>query len=229
MLQYGNTIQVCSVNKIEEMENLPILINNVKVDNLGNYMDSILLNFKKYFGYYDNDTKTGQDELTVSGGHVGIGTISNIVGRVDIDKIKNRNNLTDINEPFVIKYSGMRYLDLIKNKIISDLSGLSNKWNINMSWVDDVDVDEKSVLINDIIKNNRDYKLKIDKIYSDSAAKKYDKKYTNELVNNMIKNLKNELSNLDIERLRELKNQSVMNKKVMLKKDIRRIDTNGNI
>ena len=134
MLQYGNTIQVCSVNKIEEMENLPILINNVKVDNLGNYMDSILLNFKKYFGYYDNDTKTGQDELTVSGGHVGIGTISNIVGKIDIDKIKNRNNLTDINEPFVIKYSGMRYLDLIKNKIISDLSGLSNKWNINMSW-----------------------------------------------------------------------------------------------
>ena len=79
-------------------------------------MTDLLKNFQKILGYYDPDTSTGQDEITVSGGHGGIGTISNIFGRC-----KNGG-----------PYNGMKWLDLFKNKIISDLSGVP--FDMNLIW-----------------------------------------------------------------------------------------------
>jgi hypothetical protein len=38
----------------------------------------LLGNFKKHLGYHNPDTSIGQDEITVSGGHGGIGSISNV-------------------------------------------------------------------------------------------------------------------------------------------------------
>jgi hypothetical protein len=120
LLQYGGgamslpTLQVCSYKKMDETENLPKLKGG-EVTDLGKYMTSLLGNFKAHLGYYDPDTSIGQDEITVSGGHGGIGSISNIFGDCE-----------------VAPYVGCRFVDMFKNKIITDLSGvpfnLSTKW-----------------------------------------------------------------------------------------------------
>jgi len=115
LLQYGGTLQVCAYKKISETEALPTLKGGAVVDDLGKYMTGLLDNFKLHLGYYDPDTSIGQDEITVSGGHGGIGSISNVFGTCDIDP-----------------YKGARFIDLFKNKIISDLSGV--KINMSVKW-----------------------------------------------------------------------------------------------
>ena len=116
LLQYGGTLQVCSYKKMEETEDLPKYKNGSDINDLGKYMTSLLNNFQKHLGYYDPDTSIGQDEITVSGGHGGIGSISNVFG-----------------ECRIAPYKGCRFIDMFKNKIISDLSGvafgLSTKWS----------------------------------------------------------------------------------------------------
>lgn len=115
MLQYGSTIQVCSFKKIAETENLPILQSGEKIEDLGKYMNGLLDNFKKHLGYDSTGTSLGQDEVTVSGGHGGIGTISNIIGTCKKEQ-----------------YLTQRYVDMFKNKIITDLSGV--RFNLNLKW-----------------------------------------------------------------------------------------------
>lgn len=115
LLQYGGTLQVCAYKKIHETENLPKLKSGEEVSDLGQYMSSLLKNFQKHLGYSDPDTSLGQDEITVSGGHGGIGSISNIMG-------------TCKNPP----YEGSRFIDMFKNKIISDLSGIP--FNLKLKW-----------------------------------------------------------------------------------------------
>ena len=115
LLQYGGTLQVCSYKKIPETQGLPTLKGGIVVDDLGKYMTGLLDNFKLHLGYYDPDTSIGQDEITVSGGHGGIGSISNVFGTCDVDP-----------------YKGCRFIDLFKNKIISDLSGV--KLNMGLKW-----------------------------------------------------------------------------------------------
>lgn len=124
LLQYGSTLQVCSYKKMQETEGLPVLKSGKVVDDLGVYMTSILKNFQQHFNYYDPDTSIGQDEITVSGGHGGIGSISNIFGTCEVDP-----------------YKGSRFIDMFKNKVISDLSGV--KFNVNLSWGDPSDSKEK--------------------------------------------------------------------------------------
>jgi len=106
LLQYGGTLQVCGYKNMDEME-LPKTIDGKPIDDLGHYMTGLLKNFQEHLGYYNPDTSIGQDEITVSGGHGGIGSISNIFGTC--------------NKP---KYEGLRFIDLFKNKIITDLAGL---------------------------------------------------------------------------------------------------------
>lgn len=106
LLQYGGTLQVCGYKNMDEME-LPKTIDGKPIDDLGHYMTGLLKNFQEHLGYYNPDTSIGQDEITVSGGHGGIGSISNIFGTCD--------------KP---KYEGLRFIDLFKNKIITDLAGL---------------------------------------------------------------------------------------------------------
>ena len=101
---------------------LPKLKDGTTVTNLGEYMETLLENFIKYFGLNPDAVEKSK---TVAGGHKGIGTFSNIFGRA-----------TKI-------YSGVRFLDLIKNKIIQDLSGIP--WpNIKMSWGDPEERKNKS-------------------------------------------------------------------------------------
>lgn len=115
LLQYGGTLQVCSYKKMGQTENLPILPSGERVTDLGKYMTDLLNEFRRRFGYYDPDTSIGQDEITVSGGHGGIGSISNIFGVCRDGDLQ-----------------GFRFIDMFKNRIISDLSGVlfktDQKW-----------------------------------------------------------------------------------------------------
>jgi hypothetical protein len=117
LLQYGGTLQVCAYKKMAQTEGLPVLKDGKMVNDLGSYMTGTLENFKKHLGYYDADTSIGQDEITVSGGHGGIGSISNVFGTCD-----------------VAPYQGLRFIDMFKNKIINDLSGV--KFNLSQRWGD---------------------------------------------------------------------------------------------
>lgn len=110
LLQYGNTLQIANLTtKMSDMsvEDLPKDKNGVPIENLGSYMDGLLKNFKQYMDY--------DDDRTVAGGHPGIGSISNI-----FKKCKKEN------------FKDIKFLDLLRNKIINDISGV--KWNITMAW-----------------------------------------------------------------------------------------------
>tara|TARA_R110000772_G_scaffold81439_2_gene173234 strand:- start:21185 stop:23002 length:1818 start_codon:yes stop_codon:yes gene_type:complete len=224
ILQYGNTIQICGFHKIEDTENLPVLKNGETIDDLGAYMTGLLKNFQTHFGYYEPDTTIGQDELTVSGGHVGIGTISGIVGKVDAQRIEdNGKEITKIIEV----YNGYRYLDLIKNKIINDLSGV--EWKIGMKWADD---DEESqgqgMLIRNILNNDKEIQDKIaleisqldnpKNIHQKSAAERRIKS-----------EYRDKLTKLGKEELIKKHDAAMLDHKVMKKKDIRKLDQHGKV
>lgn len=147
LLQYGGTLQVCSYKKMHDTEGLPVLRNSEKVEDLGKYMTGLLSNFKKHLGYYDPDTSIGQDEITVSGGHGGIGSISNIFG-----------------ECKVAPYKGCRFVDMFKNKIITDLSGVP--FSLNTKWSEgaerkeqEPEIDSKVINTEDVTKVDRQGKL----------------------------------------------------------------------
>jgi hypothetical protein len=136
LLQYGSTLQVCSFKKISETDSLPTIKGGV-VDDLGKYMTELLVNFQKHLGYHDPNTSLGQDEITVSGGHGGIGSISNIFGICKVDP-----------------YNGCRFVDMFKNKIISDLSGV--KLNLNIKWSEPSEYKTKEPEMNHKVINAED-------------------------------------------------------------------------
>ena len=110
LLQYGNTLQIADLRtKMTDMkdEDLPKAMNGEPIKNLGKYMEGLVKNFEKFLGY--------QDERTVAGGHYGIGSISNIFGKCQAKS-----------------YEGVKFLDMFKNKIINDISGV--KWGLTMPW-----------------------------------------------------------------------------------------------
>jgi hypothetical protein len=78
------------------------------------YVDMISKDYKVNYIVIPKSS-VGQDEITVSGGHGGIGSISNIFGECKVGK-----------------HSGSRFIDMFKNKIISDLSGV--KFDIDLKW-----------------------------------------------------------------------------------------------
>jgi hypothetical protein len=139
LLQYGGTLQVCSYKKMDQTADLPKLKGGT-VNDLGKYMTGLLENFQKHLGYHDPDTSIGQDEITVSGGHGGIGSISNIFGACKV-------------KPYV----GCRFVDMFKNKIITDLSGVS--FNLATKWSEgsdfkgkDPEMDNKVIPTSDVTK-----------------------------------------------------------------------------
>jgi hypothetical protein len=148
LLQYGGTLQVCSYKKMDEYgDELPKLKSGEVVNDLGAYMTGLLTNFKQYLGYHNPDTSLGQDEITVSGGHGGIGSISNI-----FDECK------------ISPYKGQRFIDMFKNKIISDLSGVP--FNLNLKWSEpkefkskDPEMDNKVIGAQDVTKVGRSGKI----------------------------------------------------------------------
>lgn len=141
LLQYGGTLQVCSYKKMNETEDLPLLRNGEVVNDLGKYMNNLLQNFQKHLNYYNPDTTLGQDEITVSGGHGGIGSITNIYGKCELPT-----------------YQDSKYIDMFKNKIISDLSGVN--FNLNLKWSEpaepfnpkEPDIDNKVINRSDVTK-----------------------------------------------------------------------------
>ena len=141
LLQYGGTLQVCSYKKMNETEDLPLLRNGEVVNDLGKYMNNLLQNFQKHLNYYNQDTTLGQDEITVSGGHGGIGSITNIYGKCELPT-----------------YQDSKYIDMFKNKIISDLSGVN--FNLNLKWSEpaepfnpkEPDIDNKVINRSDVTK-----------------------------------------------------------------------------
>ena len=113
LLQYGNTLQIADLRtKIKDMkdEDLPKDKDGNPISDLGKYTEGLVKNFEKYLGY--------QDERTKAGGHYGIGSISNIFGRCHVKA-----------------YEGVKFLDMFKNKIINDISGV--KWGLTMPWNED--------------------------------------------------------------------------------------------
>ncbi len=135
LLQYGGTLQVCSYSNIKEIPELPKYKDGRPIDDLGVYMTSLLNNFKEYLDYYDPDTSIGQDEITVSGGHGGIGSISNVFGSVKVEKENDEEgNQVEVSQ-IVLNNEGKKYIDLFKNKIIGDLSGVT--WSFGLKWKED--------------------------------------------------------------------------------------------
>ena len=110
LLQYGNTLQIANLTtKMSDMsENyLPKYKSGLPINNLGEYMDGLLKNFQTHMGY--------NDDRTVAGGHDGIGSCSNIFNKCKLES-----------------YKDIKFLDLFRNKIINDISGV--KWGITMLW-----------------------------------------------------------------------------------------------
>jgi len=117
LLQYGDTLQMCSFGNIEEYPTsiLPSTEDGDKISDLKVYTRELLEKFVNNYNF--------RNKYTLSGGHTGIGTISNI-GVLKYD-YKGNN-------PFLKKISGRRYLDLMKNHIFRDLTEVS--WDISLSW-----------------------------------------------------------------------------------------------
>lgn len=133
LLQYGGSLQIADTIGMKNIpeEELPVLRNGVIVDNLGQYTVDLLESFRLNLYY----AKT----ITKAGGHLGIGNVSNIVGVK-----KGEDDL-----------GGIKWVDIFKNKMINDLSGV--KWSLAMPWdiyKDPVErekrVNEKVLMVNQI-------------------------------------------------------------------------------
>lgn len=114
LLQYGSTLQM-----VKYKDSNTILKNGNKLDDIAVYMGEILNFFKDTLNYNDPSTYIigDGDEITKSGGHSGIGSITNICGKIGFEG----------------KYMGMKYLDLFKNKIIQDVCGIDWK-DLTVRW-----------------------------------------------------------------------------------------------
>ena len=114
LLQYGNTLQLADLRtpiKNMNVEDLPKDKSGNPIDNFGKYTEQLVENFRQHLGFPTEK----EDNRIKAGGHWGIGSISNIFGKCKIGK-----------------YKDIRFLDLFKNKIINDISGV--QWNISMIW-----------------------------------------------------------------------------------------------
>lgn len=144
LLQYGNTLQIVAYDSINQIGvgNLPILKNGNVMNNLGVYMENLLEFFKTHLGYVDPSTyvSTIGDEITVAGGHLGIGTVSNLCSTVKDGKFSGQ-------------YLGMKYIDLVKNKIIQDMTRGKCVWNnLDINWSTERDFDKKEIPFNHRVK-----------------------------------------------------------------------------
>lgn len=142
MLQYGNTLQIVSFHDFDKYveEYLPVLTDGCVVDNLAEYCNKLLYNMAIYLGYNVN---TIPSALTTAGGHKNIGSISNIWSYVHPGVVKTPNPYNPTESMLLhssamdvmSKVSGTRFLDIFRNKMIGDLSGISFK-DITMMWGD---------------------------------------------------------------------------------------------
>ena len=180
LLQYGNTMQVASLHSMAGYvkEYLPE-VDGKKIENLGGYCDELLTRMAKDFGY---NALTIPEMATKSGGHPGIGSVSNIFGSVrqNIIKVPNPKNPKENLETSSAydknskEYNGVRFLDLIKNTMISELSGVKFD-DVKMPWGDpderpaskpSASEMNKKVMMSDQIRKSQN----VQKTYSDWEA-----------------------------------------------------------
>lgn len=138
LLDYGYSLQLAAYRNIDGMEKLPVLDGGEVLDDLDKYT-RFLMNFvlPRQFGFKRDGAKAG--------GHKGIGNLSNILG-----KCEKRG-------PFY----GLKFMDLMKNWIIHDITGI--KWKLNLIWnenppvetkVKDMVINQKLMMTGDIRKIN---------------------------------------------------------------------------
>lgn len=141
MLQYGSTLQMTSIHNMDNYaeQYLPKTKSGKPINDLKDYCNQLLIDFIYYFGYKVDLSKKSE---TLAGGHKGIGSISNIIGEckeATEDELKDEGiKSSDIDMVMKIrkKYNGIKFIDLIKNKVIDDLSGIPFK-NLGMKWNDE--------------------------------------------------------------------------------------------
>ena len=108
LMDYGSALQISDYRNIADEKNLPVLEDGTVIDDLNVYTKHILQDvLKKIYNYHFEKAKAG--------GHPGIGNLSNIIGRCNI-------------RPFV----GIKMMDLAKNWIIEDITGI--KWDQKLQW-----------------------------------------------------------------------------------------------
>lgn len=115
-LQFGDTLQVASYDKTENYKesDLPTNKDGDIINDLNVFCNKLLSDFKNKLGFSNIHTR--------SGGHKGIGSISNIgTGRFIIPPSDDK-----------YYFLGLKYLDLFKNYIIASLSKVS--WRLDLSW-----------------------------------------------------------------------------------------------
>jgi hypothetical protein len=112
LLDYGSSLQIAAYRNMDSMPNLPVLKGGETLNDLDKYT-RFLVNFvlPKFFNFKYAGAKAG--------GHKGIGNLSNILGKCDT-------------QPF----SGVKYMDIMKNWIIEDITGI--KWQLNLVWNENV-------------------------------------------------------------------------------------------
>lgn len=139
LLDYNSSLQICDYNGIDNEKNLPVLKNGEVLDDLNEYTRDLVRNVLRYEFHYFYEKAKG-------GGHKGIGNLSNIVGRCQ-------------KKPYV----GVKIIDLMKNRIISDITGM--KWDPGLVWninepedriAEPIDVNKKLMMTNQIRKFNKD-------------------------------------------------------------------------
>lgn len=113
LLQYGNSLQIVGYDSLDRIFAVGYAFGD-EVRDLDDYTTKLLRKFMLDYGYTNNKT--------MSGGHRNIGNLSNINGIAN----KKCDGL-DCN--------GIKYLDMFKNQIIKDLSGV-NEWKLNTKWGD---------------------------------------------------------------------------------------------
>ena len=136
LLQYENMLQIVAFKNINSyaIGHLP-KSNGKRIANLGEYTSYLLECFISKLGYNPN---YDVNATTTAGGHRGIGSASNLYS----------------------EYKGTKNIDLMKNKMIKDFSGISWK-NKDYGWYDNEYIEEKKMEKNsNIIK---DYKLILSK------------------------------------------------------------------
>lgn len=116
-LQYGDTLQMCSYGDVADYDEdeLPKTLKGEPIKDLKKFVVDLKKNFETNMGFVNDNTNAG--------GHIGIGTISNI-GIAKFDEI----HATKKTEYLV----GLRYLDILKNYIIKSLSQVP--WRLDLSW-----------------------------------------------------------------------------------------------
>lgn len=137
LLDYGSSLQIAAYKNIDNMTNLPVLRGGEELNDLDKYT-RFLCNFvlPRIFNFKYAGAKAG--------GHKGIGNLSNILGKCE-------------KEPF----KGVKFMDIMKNWIIHDITGM--KWKMNLAWnenepedraVKEKVMDQKKMMVDQIRKIN---------------------------------------------------------------------------